>query len=390
MPLNLLDRTYAKLPESVARLYRRLGAAGVRDFELDLASKLFGEHAKAALAVLVGAHLLTEHGERYRFGRLIAEHAADVASADDRDATGVALRWFLDRMTFADLAITGGTRLVLGGQRVAGDNPFTSSAEAIDWVESERPNLLPLLRGTSDDEVVWRVAELMTSFYYNCRYVLEWATVTQLGVHAARRSGHGDATARLLTTISRPLLELGELSLAKAALDEAIVLASRDEVKASAHEFRGRYFDKIGRHSEAVTEYRLSQRLNEPDSRGYALATLFLGGSLAAAGEPGAVETLRKALALLQDDPRLHARALAMLGKVLRAKAVTALEEAIAAFEQGGWHSLEADARADLAKMLDGREATEQLRLAQSLYARFGSPKAVELEALLAELSVND
>lgn len=387
--MNLLDKTYAKLPEPVARLYRRLGAAGLQDFELDLASKLSGKPAKAALSVLVGAHLLTEQDERYRFGRLIAEHAGDVATADDQDAADIALRWFLDKMVFADLAITGGTRLLLGGRPATGNSPFTSSADAIEWVEAERQNLLPLLRGASDDEVVWRVSELMTSFYYNRRYVLEWATVTQLGLHAARRCGHVDATARLMTTFSRPLLELGELSLAKAALDEAVVLANGDEVKASAHEFRGRYFDKIGHYTEAVAEYRLSQRLNGPNSRGYAVATLFLGGSLAAAGEPGAVETLRKALALLQDDPRLHARALAMLGTVLRAKAVAALKEAIAAFEEGGWQSLEAAARVDLAKMLDGRESTEQLKLAQSLYAQFGSPKAAELAALLAETGVD-
>ena len=386
MPVNLLDKTYAKLPDPVAQLYRRLGAAGLQDFELDLASKLFGEPAKAALSVLVGAHLLTEQGARYRFGRLIAEHARNAATAGDANAPDVALQWFLERMAFADLAITGGTRLLLGGQPATGSNPFTSSADAMEWVEAERQNLLPLLRGSSYHEVVWKVAELMTSFYYNRRYVLEWATVTQLGLHAARRCGHVDATARLMTTFSRPLLELGELSLAKAALDEAVLLANGDEVKASAHEFRGRYFDKIGQYSDAIAEYQLAQRLNGPNSRGYAVATLFLGTSLAAAGEPGAAETLRKALALLQDEPRLHARALATLGTVLRAKAVAALKEAIAAFEEGGWQSLEAGARVDLAKMLDGRESAAQLRLAQSLYAQFGSPKAAELEALLAEM----
>lgn len=395
---ELFDGVLAKLPASARRLYRLLGAAELQDFGHDVASALLGEDAKGALAALTRANLLMHckranllmDDKRYRFHGLIAAHAQETATDAERGAGDMALDWSLTQAAFADRAITGRPRLLVGGQDqlTTGENPFQDSKAAIEWLDAERANLLPLLRNSREDETVWRVAESLTPYYYNCRYLQEWVEVTELGIAAARRCDQPDATARLLTTLSRPLLDQGELDRAKQGLDEALELATRDDVRASVHEFRGRYFDKVGRHAEAIDAYRTAQRLTD-DPRAIALATCFLGATLAKTGDPVAEETLREAVRLLENEPRMRARALTALSTVVPDEAAELLREAVAVLENR-WPAPEAEARLALAKVLDGAEATEQLRRAHAIYARYGSPKADELAKLLPEPGVDE
>jgi tetratricopeptide (TPR) repeat protein len=404
---------YERLPRPAQHLYRRLGLLPCADFGPGVAGVAAGigpADAGRLLDELVAAYLLEARpGGRYGFHDLVRLHARD--QGQDEPAAGqeaiarAVTGYYLVRAAFADRAVMGSrARIADHTVLLAGhEDPFTGPGArdaALAWLDAERPNFIPVLQAACVqgwDSEAWQLAEALTGYFFNHRYLADWITVSEAGAQAARRCGNLRAEARLRIAVSRAYTDLGELDRARSELDEAAQIAGQSGdlvLQASAWEFRGRYLDATGDHQQALAAYQRAHDLNVQagEWRGVALTLYYAGCSLTAAGQPAqALEPLQQALDLLRwsGDTRMAGRALIAVAAAqgdLRggADAVATLEEAIR--ELSGLH-YQAQAWELLAEITtqqgDHQAAQQHLRRAAVIYAAEGHPKARELAARL-------
>ncbi|PZG40963.1 hypothetical protein C1I98_22250 [Spongiactinospora gelatinilytica] len=320
---TVFEAAYHGLPPGAARLYRRLGLLPGPDFPLGAAIAIDddggGGDVTALLDVLLDANLLDEvgDGDRYRFHDLVRLHAARCAEREEpaagRDAALERVaEWYLGRMAAADLAVMG-TRLRLAdhGRRLAlGGTPFGSPGDALDWLETERANILALLRGAAArgwDEFVWQAAEAMWALYYQRKHYADWLEANRLGVAAALRCGDLAAQARMRNQVARALLELGEyggaheeLVLARAAARES----GNRRMEAAVLESLGRVDLERGDLDAASAAFREALRVNEDigNPRGVGLQTYHLGLAHSRGGRHGeAAAAFERAMTVLTE-----------------------------------------------------------------------------------------
>jgi tetratricopeptide (TPR) repeat protein len=405
--------SYQRLPEPVQRLYRGIGTLPSIDITPAIAAILSEVSVEAAgrlLEDLASAQLAERFpGGRYGLHPLVRVHARECAAREPYDHRRLlieqVIRHYLVRAAFADRALRGQrTRitdhaLLLGQEQdpFAGDNRVD---RAVEWLDAERANLVALVKAAYDDghyTETWQLAEALTAYYPDYRYLAEWVTTSDLGARAAAGCGALAAEARLRSMLSRPYTDYGELEKARAELDVAQSLAERtdDEIlQASVLEFRGRYLDKVDPEM-ALDAYRSAHDLNADahEWRGVGLVIYFSGRSLSAIGRyVDALEAFGRALDMLRwlGDTRMASRVLIAIGETEAlldhpVQAEDALREAIATLD--GRH-YEAEAReilADLAERAGDRTAAvENLRRAVEIYASGGNPRASVLAEKLA------
>ncbi|MFI0419042.1 NB-ARC domain-containing protein [Spongiactinospora sp. 9N601] len=320
---TVFEAAYHGLPPGAARLYRRLGLLPGPDFPLGAAIAIDdgddGGDVPDLLDILLDANLLDEvgDGDRYRFHDLVRLHAARCAEREEPPASRDAAlervaEWYLGRMAAADLAVMG-TRLRLAdhGRRLAlGGTPFGSPGDALDWLETERANILALLRGAAArgwDEFVWQAAEAMWALYYQRKHYADWLEANRLGVAAALRCGDLAAQARMRNQVARALLELGEyggaheeLVLARAAARES----GNRRMEAAVLESLGRVDLERGDLDAASAAFREALRVNEDigNPRGVGLQTYHLGLALSRGGRHGeAAAAFERAMTVLTE-----------------------------------------------------------------------------------------
>src|SRR5262249_8602612 len=87
----------------------------------------------------------------------------------------------------------------------AGGLEFEDVARALDWLETERPNLLAAVEqaAASEDliEGAVQLTQALFGFFDLRAYWQEWAWMNQVALDAARRSGDLGGQARLLTDL---------------------------------------------------------------------------------------------------------------------------------------------------------------------------------------------
>jgi tetratricopeptide (TPR) repeat protein len=420
---SVFTASYRDLPVGAARLYRRLGLLPGPDFTAELAAALDGgepAEERRLLGFLVEANLVTDGGTgRYRLHSLVRRHARGCASEDEPEESRAttlrrAVRYLLRYAAFADLAVMGAGRLRITSHEelLAGvPNPFegeNAKVRALDWLDTERPNLMAVLRVAVDQgwhRQAWQLAEAMTALYVNRRYLEDWIESTRLGVTAAQLDQAPEAVARLRSFVSRALTDLGDLTSARAALDESLPIAQESghrRLEASVWELIGRYHDEQAHESgRAVEAYQRARELFDQaeDKRGSAFVQYFLGRSQdCEAGSEQALHTLQRALELIREvpDQRMAGRALASIGTAHAhlgdyASAVSTLDEAIADLAAGNDIYYEAQAREALAEVAErmGDRALQQenLQRALEIHATFGSPRVHDLQAALARMA---
>ncbi|MFD4371124.1 NB-ARC domain-containing protein [Streptomyces sp. NPDC058486] len=415
-----LELTYRDLPDAAARMYRMLAHIPGLSFDTGVAAVATGlgsaERAQESLDVLERASLLTVLDDRrYALHGLVRLHAREMSRSEDptgtgREVLGRVLGHYRLLAVLADLAvradrlritdtteITDDSTVLRGGPFARSDDP---GRDALRWLEAEQANILAVLRAAAAPgfaRAVWQTAEAFTALFLHHRHLADWRESLELGIEAARRDGAAAAEARLRSLVSRPLLDLGRDESAREHLDAAAGLAAESGhlvLQASVQEFTGRYWDRHDP-ARAVDAYRASLSLNAEagERRGEALARYFLGCAQSAAGDhPTALATLDRARAdlLSLDDRRMAARALADTGRVKArlgdtAGAVAALSRAAADLFEGRALHYEAQAREDLAELLeDPEEARAALRRALTIYEEGGSPRAAVVLARLA------
>lgn len=277
-----LRLVYRDLPADASALYRILGSLPGRTFDTAVAGVAAGlscEAARRLLDVLDAASLLetTEDG-RYRLHDLVRLHALNELRESDppeteRQAVGRVIGHYLVLTALADLTIRS-DRLRITDVRAltaGAANPFADAADpaadALRWLEAERPNIMAALRAAARygfDRPAWQLAEPLTVLFLHHRHLADWRESLTIGAEAAARDGQAAVEARLRSLLSRPLLDLGRDDLAQAELATAERLAESTGnllLRASVQEFLGRYWQAhdLGK---AVAAFQRSLALN--------------------------------------------------------------------------------------------------------------------------------
>ncbi|MEU8821336.1 helix-turn-helix domain-containing protein [Actinoplanes sp. NPDC048796] len=265
--------SYQQLSGVARRLFRRLALVPGPSAGVELASVLVQEPipvTEDALDELVELSLLQQRPDgRLEFHDLLRLYAQGELEREEGAADrAAAIRrrddWLLDTATHAGLYFEPGQR-----SRPAGC-PFTTGAQAGDWLRREAENWLPALQtaaAAGQDRRVVEVADSLHWFSDGWANWPHWLDVFSLSVGAARRLGDDRLTAihlGYLAWVHIVCLGQPEIALdrARESLDYAI-RSGDDQQIAWAHYYIGwalsrrRRWDEVLEHArEAVAGFR--------------------------------------------------------------------------------------------------------------------------------------
>ncbi|MBQ0827520.1 tetratricopeptide repeat protein [Streptomyces sp. RG38] len=215
--------SYKALSAPAARMFRLLGLLPGPDVSAPAAAGLAGlplRQARGSLAELARAHLLTErYPGRYTLHDLLRVYAAERVAAEEapaeRDrAVERLLSWYLHTAdaAYAHLAPRRG-RVPLE-PAPPGFTPleFTGHDEALEWCETERPNLVAAVHRAAASGlsgIAWRLPAALWGFFYLRSHSLDWLDTGKAGLGAARAAGDRDGEAHALLDTGAALRNLG-------------------------------------------------------------------------------------------------------------------------------------------------------------------------------------
>jgi tetratricopeptide (TPR) repeat protein len=413
----IFDASYRGLSGAQAELYRwcALHPGPTFAFEVaGVAARRPEPEVDEALYGLVDRNLLTEVADgRFRYHGLLLVHARQMAEAEDPAETRDAVRrrmveWYLTMAVAADLVLRPTRRRVGAHFRQAAEQPpaaFADERMALEWLETERRNLVSAVRASAEqgwDELVWELCEALWGFFLHLRPYGDWLTIHQLGIPAAVRCGHRIAEARLRIQLAAALTDLERHD---EAIEEnllAVRLAEQegdDMTRASAlselaDSVQGKG-DLIGALSYLHEANRIRERVST--TRAVAVGRRRIGEVLLALGrhEEAVAELRDSATALAALDQAQQARTLASLARAYArlgrlSDARSQLVEAVEITRRLGLVRYEAEAvmvQAEVAELAgDLRAARQHYQQAQAVFAQQDDPKAVMLGTRLDRL----
>jgi tetratricopeptide (TPR) repeat protein len=207
--------SYRALDREAAELFRLLGLHPGPSFHYAAAAALAGAptgRTRQVLDVLVGAHLLEQTGpERYEFHDLMRAYAAGHAQHELSDGERAAalrrvLAWYVHTADAAQARINpreAHIRLDEPGQDVA-PLVFADYAQAAQWYEEERRNLLAAVRAAEEaglDRLTWQLPAVLRTVQMRFNPFDEWLAMGEIGLRAARRVADRAAEAELLESL---------------------------------------------------------------------------------------------------------------------------------------------------------------------------------------------
>jgi DNA-binding SARP family transcriptional activator/tetratricopeptide (TPR) repeat protein len=191
------DHSYTALSADAGRLFRLLGLVPGPDFTPAAAAALAdlpGPVTSRLLDQLTNSHLIEAHEPgRYRLHDLLRLYAADRAAAEDSQPERAAALnrlhdHYLGRVdAAARLLYPQVLRLPMPFGEVTGTG-FAGHAEALAWLDLERPNLVAAVRHAADSgdhEAAWRLADALRGYLYLGVHMVDWQVVAQAGLRAA-------------------------------------------------------------------------------------------------------------------------------------------------------------------------------------------------------------
>ncbi|MBC3840274.1 hypothetical protein GXW82_08865 [Streptacidiphilus sp. 4-A2] len=201
--------SYRALTSDLARAFRLLALHPGDVAGMGAVAALWGE-SPAVAARLIGelhaAHLVAKVAPgRYRMHDLLRDYAMELvkaeAGAERTDCTERVFAWYLHTAeAVADQLLGDGRRRAPLGPSPDGCRPlhFTSAAEALEWCESERENLLACVRAAqaADSPVAWQLPRTLWGF------LLPRPTTTSSW--AAGEAGYGFRPCREITAANSP------------------------------------------------------------------------------------------------------------------------------------------------------------------------------------------
>lgn len=207
------DASYRQLPAEVRSLFRLLGIAPGTQISAAAAAALIGRDLRQTermLRVLVAAHLLEPCGpHRFQFHDLLRMYARRQAKAEDGQlacdaAVERLLDWYL-KVTGAAASQLHPTMLRLPTRQPDAPSPaeeFDQPADALAWLDIERPNLVAAVRHAAAHgprPITWLLAVALRSYFWRRRHTIDWLTVAEAGLTAAKDAGdlHAQAAGEL-------------------------------------------------------------------------------------------------------------------------------------------------------------------------------------------------
>ncbi|NKE57042.1 SARP family transcriptional regulator [Lentzea sp. PSKA42] len=204
--------SYLALPGPAGRLFRLLGLHPGPDFDTAAAAWLAGTDvatARRLLDVLRSAHLVEQTTpDRFQLHDLLRMYARELAERHDDAAerAGAVRRMAIGYLHTAYRAAdqVNPAMLHLPRPEFSSDDP----ADGLGWLETERRNLVAVIRHTAtteDRRLAWRLADALRGFFWLRKYHDDWLAALSDGLRAARFGGdlmaqaamhHGIATAR--------------------------------------------------------------------------------------------------------------------------------------------------------------------------------------------------
>ena len=412
-----LDGSYRVLDEDLAHLYRALGRCPVLWFEPVMVAAVINsavDEAEEQVDALVEANLLEAldaRKDRHRFHDLVRLHAAhcadQVPSREGDEALDRLLDFFLAATTAAEELMTPSHRILARDFRrePVARTAFPGEAQALEWLDWQRHNLMAVLRYCARREmhrVVWQLADAMWPLFLRLRYIEDRREALTLAVAAARADGEEPAEGSLLLSLAPALSAHGRDDEAAECCDQAMEVYRRLENPrglAQACYGRAKIHARLAEWDEAERLFHRSLELRERIGyrRGAALAYQGLGRVAAAQGELDlADEYLGRAHVGLEAEgdrydaawsKGLRAQAVADLGDTDRATCL--LEEAFAlmrttgsAFGRAGLLEIQGRVRQAAGDETEAREFYQQ---AAELFSASDPAAAQRIVARLAE-----
>jgi DNA-binding SARP family transcriptional activator len=266
----VFSSSYRALSEPAARLFRLLGLHPGPDTSAAAAASLLGGSATAPLAELVQAHLVTEHRPgRYTCHDLLRAYAAEAAAEiDDASRQAAQTRLFEYYARGATAAVDAlyphdrFARLELPPPPAyVGPAPvFAAPADAMAWLDTERPNLVVACVQAADQGcprvgvglagTLWRYLDVRG-------YYPDALTVHDGAVRATQRGAPGRAGA--LTSLGMVYWRLGRPGAAVGHLREALACPPDDadrHARPTTTALLGIMYDLLGRHADALDHHR--------------------------------------------------------------------------------------------------------------------------------------
>jgi len=329
--------TYRTLSAPAARLFRRLGLHPGVVFGKHLAAAVAGlpsADTDRALAELVAAHLLTEHGGgRYRYHDLIRLYAAECARLDesqpDRTATVTRLvDWYLGVADIANRALDRSYDQVTPAlSHRLPEPPFAADHQStLAFLDHERANLVPVVRLAAQegrDVAAWQLVYLLTGFFDSRGRWADRIELCQLGLAAAQRLADPIAEGLMGSALGTAYIRMLRFS---EALDCLYPAMERTRA-AGDHRGEGRIrnsiataYARLRRYDEAVETYQRALAVHQAngDQLGVAVALNNIGTARVRQGQPElSFRYLQEALRLTEEtgDRRMEAIVLGSTGE---------------------------------------------------------------------------
>jgi tetratricopeptide (TPR) repeat protein len=238
-----LDGSYAILGPHLARLYRALGALPLIWADPETISAVLDwpqRDAEARLEALVDANLLLEQGNRrYQLHDLVRLHAVRCSDHEppnaheqhDRDLARLC-DVFLGGASAAEQLVTPTHKQLPRDYAYVhpGAGRFADEAQALQWIEAQRQNLMTLMRHCAANglnRTVWQLAEAMWPLFLRGYHAEDRLEAQMLGLEAARADGETAAEGILLTSLAGSLAGAGRLGEASRYNEQAIELYER-------------------------------------------------------------------------------------------------------------------------------------------------------------------
>lgn len=246
-----LASSYRGLSTEAQRAFRLMGTMDLPDVPHWAWSALLDREDEAGVVLLnqlVDVHLAevtTTAGQlpRIRMHDLVRLYARERVYEEDpaevAPAVGRAAGAWLSLADEAEPGLRGGFTRTLAGPAPRRLVPAAAIAYAREhpnaWFEAEREALGGLVRRCVDqqlDDQAWDLAGVTARFFELRGHYADFAATVELGLHAARRSGHVRAEAFLLRAQGELAADLDQYDLASDHLERALALSREtyDEV----------------------------------------------------------------------------------------------------------------------------------------------------------------
>jgi DNA-binding SARP family transcriptional activator/tetratricopeptide (TPR) repeat protein len=204
------DLSYTTLPPRAQRLFRWLGLTHGTDLTAEAAAALADisvPEAQRSLDRLAAAHLFSEHiPGRYTCHDLLRGYGRERSlAADTQPERQAALRRLFDFYlhtvdTAARSLYPEKLRLPLPtvATRPEPQLSFGDYAEALTWLDAERPNLVAAVQYAAEHgprPMAWLLADALRGYFYLRMYTVDWLAVAHAALSAARTDGELKAQA---------------------------------------------------------------------------------------------------------------------------------------------------------------------------------------------------